>query len=131
MDFYGETPLSVDVKHRIILPTRYRAPLASAFLTLGESKPQCLALWPPDALSGRSREMQEKAKGSDDEQWEARRFFATIQPVQPDAQGRVGINQQLRERAGVNGEVLLVGQLDHFEIWDPATYRREMETRFP
>jgi MraZ protein len=42
-------------------------------------------------------------------------------------QGRITIHPDLRERAGLNKEVVLVGQLKRFEIWDREKWDEEFE----
>ena len=44
-------------------------------------------------------------------------------PVTMDSAGRITLPQSLRERAGIDKEVTLVGAGSHFDIWD--TTRRE------
>ncbi len=47
--------------------------------------------------------------------------------TQMDAQGRVLIPQTLRERAQLNGDVIVMGNDDHLEVWNKEKMRRSME----
>ena len=47
--------------------------------------------------------------------------------VSMDKQGRIALPRQLIERAGIESEVLIVGTLDHFEVWSPKEYRKVMD----
>lgn len=50
-----------------------------------------------------------------------------------DRQGRILIPPSLREYAELNREIVLVGNLDHFEIWSQNNWNREndqMETDY-
>ena len=38
--------------------------------------------------------------------------------VDMDGSGRIGVSAELRSAAGLSKEVVLVGNTDHFEIWD-------------
>jgi len=40
-----------------------------------------------------------------------------------DKSGRICLPEPMAQAAGVKGEVLLVGQFEFFEIWDPARYK--------
>ncbi len=42
--------------------------------------------------------------------------------VSIDAQGRILIPAQLRESAAVLGEVAVIGQLDHLDVWNNARF---------
>lgn len=38
----------------------------------------------------------------------------------PDKQGRIFISQYLRDRAGITGDVTVIGNMNRAEIWDSA-----------
>jgi MraZ protein len=46
--------------------------------------------------------------------------------VSLDAQGRVGIPRQLLEFAGIEDRALIIGSLNHIEIWNPETFEAHM-----
>jgi MraZ protein len=43
-----------------------------------------------------------------------------------DAQGRLLLPPLLRERAGMSGEVVVFGQLDHLELWNRERFERRL-----
>jgi MraZ protein len=62
------------------------------------------------------------------------RYFISGAQECPLKQGRVTIPLDLREIAGLDKEVVLVGGLRIFEIWDKDKWEKEFElaqTRFP
>ena len=52
-----------------------------------------------------------------------RYYFANAFDAQLDAQGRILIPANLREFAGLQKDVVVIGQLDHAEIWDSEKWR--------
>ena len=42
-----------------------------------------------------------------------------------DTQGRIMIKEKLRTGAQLKKDAMLVGRLDHFEIWDKATWEKK------
>jgi MraZ protein len=44
-----------------------------------------------------------------------------------DKQGRIAVPQQLRERAGVERDVIVIGALTHAEIWSPAKWNEQQQ----
>ena len=42
-----------------------------------------------------------------------------------DTQGRIMVKEKLREGAGLKKDAVLVGRLDHFQIWDKAVWARK------
>lgn len=122
--FLGEFFHSLDPKGRLILPARFREPLTQAFVTIQQDG--CLALWPPTKFEAQAEDMQEKAKGTDDERSMARVFFAYAQEASPDRQGRIAIPANLRDFAKIDqgNQVVVTGAGDHVEIWDVASWER-------
>lgn len=49
------------------------------------------------------------------------------QSAQIDAQGRVVIHARLRESAGMNGEVDVLGQYDYLEVWNHERFLARMQ----
>ncbi len=44
-----------------------------------------------------------------------------------DSQGRILIHPLLRERAGIDGEVAVLGQQDHLELWNRGVFEERLE----
>lgn len=49
------------------------------------------------------------------------------QMAQIDAQGRVVIHQRLRESAGMNGEVDVLGHYDYLEVWNHERFTARLQ----
>jgi len=118
--FFGEDSHALDPKGRIILPARFRERLADAFVT---SEIDCLGLWPRHAFLVRAEEMNRRAKSGDETDSDvASFFFSGAREASPDKQGRVAIPSHLREFAGLERDVVIVGAYDHVEVWDASTW---------
>ena len=122
--FLGEYQHALDAKGRFILPARFREHLGhQAYVTTEEDG--CLALWRPEEFDVKATEIRERARrGERDVQ---RAFFAGAMEASPDRQGRVAISQALRDFAGLERDVVVVGHYDHIEIWDAANGQRTKE----
>ena len=119
--FLGEYQHALDAKGRFILPARFREHLGDqAYVTSEEDG--CLALWRPEEFDVKATEIKERARRG--ERDVERAFFAGAMEANPDRQGRVAITTGLREFAGLERDVVVVGLYDHIEIWDAASWRR-------
>jgi len=118
--FAGITALSLDVKGRMTIPSRYREALLSeskGALALLESDDGCLLLMSHQRWE---RQIAELSEGEDDA--ERRRFWLGLSDTpEMDGQGRVLINPVLRDGAQIQRDVVLLGVGPHFEIWDATT----------
>ena len=46
--------------------------------------------------------------------------------TQMDPQGRILIPQSLRDDAQISGDVIVIGQSDHLEVWNDEVFRKSM-----
>lgn len=121
--FVGRFDHSVDAKGRVILPARFRPSFErGGFLTQGFER--CLTLWTPGEFERQSAEMQASYReGTPESRNFARVWSSGSVDVEIDRQGRMGIPAHLREFAGLDGEVLVTGVIDHIELWDPEEWQ--------
>jgi MraZ protein len=119
--FRGHEQARIDDKGRLKVPNVFRALLEGEygrelFVTsvLGES----VLLYPMPVWT----EKEKKLAGIPSMNPSRRRFFDRVnyhgQVVEIDTQGRVLLPVRLRETATMNGDVDVLGQYDHLEVWN-------------
>ena len=117
----GEDKHSIDAKGRLAMPAKLREELGERF-TVTKGLDGCLSVYPEkewEALEDRIRGLGngEKARRV------KRYYFANAFDAQLDAQGRILIPAGLREFADLQKDVVVIGQLDHAEIWNSEKWR--------
>ncbi len=113
--FMGEHNHTVDAKGRVIIPAKFREELGDEFvLTLGLDG--CLFVYPNDEWASFVNELK-GLPGSKEARQLQRYFMAGAAACEVDKQGRFLIPQKLREHAGLDKELVLVGVLNKIEIW--------------
>ncbi|PIQ88272.1 MAG: cell division/cell wall cluster transcriptional repressor MraZ [Candidatus Omnitrophica bacterium CG11_big_fil_rev_8_21_14_0_20_42_13] len=119
--FYGEYKHSIDRKGRIILPAKFRETagvnfIEKFFVTRGLDK--CLFMFTEDEW----KSQEQKFKTMPFTKQEARRFnrvyFSGAVEVIPDKQGRILLPQYLKDFAGIEREIVIIGVANRIEIWD-------------
>lgn len=119
--FVGTFEHSLDEKGRVVLPAVFRHHLAErGFLSQYD---QCLGLWTPEAFEEVARRLTERVRAGEASQLALRAFSANAHEVKPDSQGRIVIPERLREFAGLDRDVVIIGALDRVEIWDATRWR--------
>lgn len=119
--FFGRHEHALDVKGRVILPAKLRAPFGDVgFLT--QFKGGCLALWTPEEFDAQMAALQERQVEGSTQRNLARVFAAGTEQVEVDRQGRLAIAPHLRAFAGLAGGVLVVGAIDRIELWSPERW---------
>jgi len=121
MRFMGTYRPKLDEKGRLFLPAKFRDRLAEGVVvTQGQEK--CLVVWPPDVFDIEADKAAEKSLTSKAARGYQRMFFSGGDEVVPDKQGRVGIAAGLREYAGLEKEVVVIGVRNRLEIWNPLAW---------
>lgn len=106
---------TLDSKKRIFIPAKFREELGEK-IVIAKSRVQCLKIYTEEAWTELAMKMKENPG---DETGELRRFlFLSAIEVQPDAQGRVVLSQELCDYAGLKKTAVIIGMFDKCEIWD-------------
>lgn len=126
--FRGSSNHTIDPKGRIIIPARFREPLRQngGDNVVVSKLDGCLVAYPQDEWSNIEARILALAEKSDAMRRFRRVFIGGAFDLSCDKQGRVLIPPTLRAYAGLEKEILLVGVINHFEIW--AKDRFEQET---
>lgn len=123
--FFGRYEHSLDVKGRVILPVKFRAPYGQGgYLTLFHER--CLALWTPEEFERQMVAVHAAAASGQAERNLARVWAQGSYEVEVDRQGRMAIPAELRRFAGLTGDVLINGAIDRVELWDPAVWEAKV-----
>ena len=127
--FRGATSLSLDAKSRLAVPTKHREALqleCAGNLVLTAHPHRCLLLYPQPAWEPIQAKMM--ALSSFDKQSSSlqRLLVGFAVDVVLDSAGRMLVSPVLREFAGLDKEVMLVGQGSHFELWDMEAWRAQL-----
>jgi len=127
--FLGEYFHSLDEKGRVVMPSSFRDDLkAGCVVTKGQDGQ--LLLYTPEEFQKRATEViAEQPKGRSGRRF-ARTVFAGADSVDVLAGGRVKLNGDLREFATLepSNEVVVLGVLDHIEVWNKDRYLADRET---
>ncbi len=113
---------SIDVKGRMSFPNKLREILGPEFyLCIGHDN-HYIAVYSPEEFEvyqGKLNTIPGQA-GSN----LRRKLLSCADRQTPDKQGRIFITQQLRDYAGIEGEVVVIGASNRAEIWDKASWEK-------
>lgn len=119
--FIGEYNHTIDAKGRLIVPAKYRDNLGEHFYVM-KGYDDCLFVYGEEdfkALGDQIRALPLSNKAS---RAISRFFLGSAQESEFDKQGRILITAPLREHAGLEKDVVLVGVGNHIEIWSKERY---------
>lgn len=111
---------NIDVKGRMNFPTKLRECLGTPFFITKGIDQVCLTVYAQeewDRLAARVAAMPE-SKGGIIKRW----IFSGAAEVTPDKQGRILIPQNLRQFAGLEKDVVVIGANNKAEIWEKSRW---------
>lgn len=115
-NFFGTFTPRLDDKSRLFLPAKFRPRLEhGVVLTKGQDK--CIYGWTPEAFSAFTERIRDTPFTNKEVRNFVRFLYGGASMETPDKQGRVSIPTVLREYAGLERDVTVVGAMDRIEIW--------------
>ncbi|HEY5439009.1 MAG TPA: hypothetical protein VIJ99_08905 [Acidimicrobiales bacterium] len=128
LGFVGRYQHTLDAKGRLILPAKFRLEFERGG-SLSPNSEGCIALWTPGEFARQSEERLEQSRtGGSSGRQQARYWAANSTDVEFDKQGRFALPTAIREFGKLSGDVLIVGSLDHIELWNPAIYAEQVNS---
>ncbi|MCQ2427083.1 MAG: division/cell wall cluster transcriptional repressor MraZ [Clostridia bacterium] len=120
MPCMGVYNYNMDGKNRVFVPAKHREALGSPLIVYPSIRSKSLKVCSLDEW----RHITEKLSGLPVKEREPiMRFFNRMgDSLVPDAQGRVTLNSELVEYAGLSGTVVIVGCGQNAEIWSKENY---------
>lgn len=128
--FRGSFPAKIDEKSRLKIPRDFRQLIEKlgreVFVTslMGE----CVRIYPMPTWLALEQQLGGSGLIRDPS---TQRFFQKVnyygQVAEIDNQGRVLIHQRLREKAVMSGEVDVVGNYDHLQVWNHERLESQVE----
>jgi len=133
-DFSGEFHFSLDSKKRISIPSAMRkmlAPEAEGVLVFTHGFEGCVYVYPNDEW----KRLTKKLNSLDSFNVKVRDFirlfvgpaFKTVM----DNQGRVLLPDTILQMAKIDKDILLLGSLNKWELWNPLLYTKYMQDNNP
>jgi len=118
-EFSGEHRHQIDDKGRLAIPSRMRAQLAGSF-HVAQWLDTCLAILPQHEWDQIAAKIAALPMTDPRTRALERRLYGRAVELEMDGQGRILLPQNLREAAGLEGEVVVVGIRNRVEIWSRA-----------
>ena len=114
--FTGEYSHSIDVKGRITIPSKFREELGDECV-VSRGFEGCLNLYSQEEWRKFSEFLTKSSLLDPNVRKLQRVFLATSITCTYDKQGRILLTNELRERAGLEKDVMVVGVGNRIELW--------------
>ena len=129
--FRGEYSLSLDAKGRLAIPSRYREQLleecAGQLIVTISLLERCLVVYPFPRWQRIENELKDLPALDSQAQAINHLLIGHAVDCDMDSNGRVLLSQALRKFAGLGKRIMMVGQVDKFEIWDDTGWNQRRD----
>lgn len=124
--FLGTFTPKLDEKGRLILPAKFRDELADGVvITRGQER--CLYVFSSAEFAQMHAKLREAPITSKQGRDYLRVFLSGAHDETPDKQGRVMVPHALREYAGLDRDLAVIGAGNRAEIWDALAWQRYLD----
>jgi MraZ protein len=125
--FRGSSYHTIDDKGRIVIPARFRvlARSENGDGVMVSRMDQCLVAFPMPAWQRLEERILQLSEKNDIMRRFRRVVIGGAHECALDKQDRILVPPTLRQYASLNKDIVLVGVLDHFEIWSRENFENE------
>ena len=121
----GQYDYAIDAKGRLNFPAKFRDEMGATFIVTCWLD-HCLAAFSSEQFEKIAEKIEEKGlvKGRK----VTRMLYSSAVEVTPDKQGRIQLPAKLREYAGLDHDVTIIGNRSFAEIWNTAAWNENQST---
>jgi MraZ protein len=129
--FRGANAINLDTKGRVTIPTRYRQQLLDdcqgQMVCTIDTQQSCLLLYPLSEWEEIELKLSKLSSMNPHERRLQRLLLGYAMEGEMDGNGRFLLSAPLRQHAQLEKQIMLVGQLNKFEIWDAQVWQQQVQ----
>ena len=129
--FRGANKVTLDSKGRLAMPTRYRERIVERsngrLIATVDRADRCLLIYPLPEWEEIELKLRRLPSLNPAVRRLKRLMIGHAADLELDGSGRILVPPNLREYAGLAKDAVLVGQGNHFELWDEAHWNESRE----
>lgn len=126
----GASQINLDAKGRLSIPSRYRAQLqetCSGQVVITVDRDYCLLIYPLQEWEEVERKLNRLPNLNKQARRLQRLMIGYASEVEMDGNGRLLLPKELRAFAGLEKQVVLLGQGNKFELWDETRWNENRD----
>ncbi len=123
--FFGEFIYKIDEKGRVPIPPKFRREIKERVVILLPGVETCIMSYPFLEWKKLAATLTTGSVTPSKLRKLHRALFATAFSLNIDGQGRIALPSPLRDYAGIEDDVTMVGANNYFELWSPGRWEEE------
>lgn len=129
--FRGINPINIDAKGRMAMPTRYRGVIAAdcegQMVATIDTESRCLLMYTQPEWDLIQRKIEQLSSFDPATRRIQRLLIGYASDLEMDGNGRLLLPATLREYAGLEKKIVLLGQGKKFEIWSDESWSKQRD----
>lgn len=125
--FRGINNVTLDAKGRFAVPVRYRQGLGNSLVVTIDTDEKCLLMYPASEWQIIEEKLQKLPGFNPATRRIQRLLIGHATDIELDGSSRILLPGMLREYAGLNGNLVMIGQGNKFELWAEETWESMRE----
>ncbi len=125
--FCGQFTHKLDDKNRFKVPASLRTELGVEvyLIKAPDNGTRCLYMYSKEGWNNLYEQFTKGDKHDEESRRISRKILSSVVYGEIDKGGRLTLDSGLKEIAGIENEVCVVGNLTHIELWSPSEWARE------
>lgn len=119
--FFGSYEYQLDEKNRLVIPAKFRGLLGSTVYLL-KGYDGCISIYTEVDFNKYITNLQNLSFEKEKARLHQRVLLGSVDELNIDKQGRLQIPLKTIKKYGITKEVVILGVLDHLEIWSREQY---------
>jgi MraZ protein len=128
--FFGTYSRTLDEKKRLQIPTKLVKEMPRSFYVL-KGFEGCLSLYEEDEFNALMAKLESLSYLDKTARDYVRLSSASVMELEVDSHGRITLPTELATTYKFSNDVVLIGVLNHFELWDKAAYESYLAEKSP
>ncbi|PZX53227.1 division/cell wall cluster transcriptional repressor MraZ [Algoriphagus chordae] len=127
--FNSQYDCKLDTKGRLVLPAKIKAAIPEAngaTLMLRMAEDRCLALYPMVEYKKLENQIKSLSIHNPEQRMLQRSFFNSVVDVELDSAGRLLIPKAYQAYAGLEKDVIVIGNGGRIEFWNQENYSKNI-----
>jgi MraZ protein len=128
--FQGHANTNLDEKGRIIIPSKFRkhiSPEANGVMNVTLGRDNCIWMFPSHEWIKVLGTLSTINPYTEHEVMMRRQMLFHSEELMVDSQHRILIPAEILSKVGIKKDVLLIGQLERIELWNPNNYEKYLK----
>jgi MraZ protein len=128
--FFGTYSRTLDDKKRLQIPSKLVKEMPHSFYVLRGFE-GCLSIYEEAEFNALMAKLESLSYLSETARNYVRLSSASVEELEVDSHGRITLPKELADTYKMGNDVVLIGVLDHFELWDATAYDAYLKEKAP